>query len=1171
MADPRRRKYNSEEFAAKLQAARASRSLEGERRVVTILFCDVTGSTAMAEQLDPEDWAEIMDDAFDFLIAPIYRYEGTVARLMGDAILAFFGAPIAHEDDPQRAVLAGLAILKELEPFRERVKDEYGLAFGVRVGINTGTVVVGEIGSDLAMEYTAMGDAVNLAARMEQTAEPGTVQISENTYKRVMPLFDFEALGGVEVKGKRAPTQAYRVMGQKAEPGRLRGIEGLSAPLVGRQAEFEQLKEVLTSLKQGRGAIVCLIGEAGLGKTRLIEELKAVWEAERDSDQPHTWSAVQGVPYDAALPFGLFRQLFKQSCGISEDDPPDVMRQKLAAMLEDLSPEFRERAIHAFELLLAIGAGSEQPKLSSDSSQLEGEALTRELFEVMQNLIRELAADEPGVMVFDDLQWADEASVALLIHLFQLSDRAPLLFLCAFRPYRGSPAWKIKTASETDYPHRYTEITLKPLSAENSHVLVDSLLEVADLPSEVHELILQKAEGNPFFVEEIVRTLIEKGAVVRDERGARWGTGVKVEDLAIPDNLQALLAARIDRLDKELRQTLQLASVIGRLFYRRVLQWAIEVKVSLDEHLTTLQRVELILEAARVPELEYTFRHELTRDVAYQSILRRHRRQFHHRVGEALESLFPERLEELAPRLGFHFYEGRDDEQALKYYIMAGDAAARLYANTEAVSHYGHALEVGLRSQASNEQLIDLYSSRGRVLELSGHYDDALANYQELEALARERADRSLELAALIPQATIHSTPTVKHHPQRGLALSERALYLARELNDHRSEAKSLWNLMLLDTYTGHDPQRAVDYGEQSLAIAREHHLREELAYALHDIVRPYAAVGQWSHASAALEEARALWRELGNLPMLADNLDTAAAGCYLLGDFDQAISLSEESLGVSQSIDSLWGQAHSLYTVGQIYLERGEIDQGIKALEDGLPLAEKAEFAAPQVVNRTRLARIYGFLGDVERGLELARHALAKADELNQFRPHALATLAQLHLYRGNLAEANATLKEAQSELDTDEIYHILASFIGYCEGEVALENREYDRVLKLTGKIIDSMRSFGIRVHQYDMLYLKGQALRGLGRIGEAGAVLAAAQAEAEKLGSRRSLLQILPARIEIEVEAGNMAEAEGLRVEAREIIEFISDHIDKPGLRALFLSNPHVRAVLGKGSIE
>ena len=250
-------------------AGRSRRTLQGERRTVTVLFCDVAGSTAMAEQLDPEEWAEIMNDAFQYLTGPIERYEGTVARLMGDAILAFFGAPVAHEDDPQRAVLAGLDIVDGVGTFRQEIAREYGLDFNVRVGINTGPVVVGEVGSEFAGEYTAMGDAVNLASRMEQSAEPGTVQVAESTYALIEPLFDFEPLRPIEVKGKTEPVPAFRVKGLKAELGRVRGIEGLSAPLVGRDEEMDTLRRIASELREGRGQIVCMIGEPGLGKSRL--------------------------------------------------------------------------------------------------------------------------------------------------------------------------------------------------------------------------------------------------------------------------------------------------------------------------------------------------------------------------------------------------------------------------------------------------------------------------------------------------------------------------------------------------------------------------------------------------------------------------------------------------------------------------------------------------------------------------------------------------------------------------------------------------------------------------------------------------------------------------------------------------------------------------------------
>ena len=1170
MTDSRAQDDTTEGSRARPATTRASRAVRGERRIITVLFCDVKDSTAMAEQLDPEDWAEIMNDAFVHLTAPIHRYGGTVARLMGDAILAFFGAPFAHEDDPQRAVLAGLDIVESMGPFRDRIRQEFGLDFNVRVGINTGPVVVGEVVSDMAGEYTAMGDAVNVAARMEQTALPGSLQVSGDTHKLIAPLFEFESLGGVEVKGKSEPVEAYRVLAPKTEPGRLRGIEGLSAPMIGRGDEMETLRQVITEVRQGRGHIVCLIGEAGLGKSRLLEELRAEWSMEGGSDS--SWLESRGVSYDAARPYGLFQQRMHQIFDVKAGDLPEVVRNKIANRLQNLGPEQLALFTQAVELILSVRQDSDEP-------QLPGESLKRELFQGIYNVWRDMASQAPLVMVFDDLHWADPASVELLLHMIQLTEEVPVLFLCAFRPERQSTAWRVKQAVETDYPHRYTEITLKPLSNEDSSSLVDSLLTIADLPVQLRQLILQKAEGNPFFVEEVVRTLIDSGTVVQDEGGLHWHAPTNVEDIPIPDNLQALLTSRIDRLEEEARHTLQLAAVIGRSFYHRVLKFVSDPAIPLDKQLSALQRVELIREAARIPELEYVFRHELTRDAAYNSILRRRRREFHQHVGEAIETLFPDRLEEQAHRLAHHFSEARDDERALKYSTMAGDAAARLYANAEAITHYTHALELAKGSAGTTEQIIHLYTSCGRAQELSGQYDDALANYQEFESLAHERDDDAMRLAALLPQATVHSTYTGKFDPERGEQLSKQALIFARELEDHLAEAKALWNLMLLAIFASWDPQKAIGYGEQSLAIAREHDLQEQIAFTLHDISRAYAAAGHIEQAWSARQESGKLWRKLSNLPMLTDNLTADAAAYFELGEFDRSISLAEEALRISVTIGNLWGQAGSVFSLVPIYLERGEIDKGIQAVEDSLALAQAGDFAAMPAFVNPIMAWVYGSLGEIDHGFELARAALAKADEMKVneaigARPLALAALAHLHLLKGDWAEAQARINEAYGELGSTEAaldsgrMGLLLIFNVLIRGEVALANKESDEVVRLANRTITSMHERGIRIFLSDTLRLKGQALLGLGHTSEAREALAEARAEAEALGSRRSLWPILSVLSRLEDQHGNHAEAETLRQQAKEIIEYIADHTGTTELRASFLNVPQVREVMAPG---
>ncbi len=551
--------YIPKELLSKLEAARAHGGMEGERRIVTMLFCDVKGSTAAAERLDPEEWHEIMNGAFEHLIAPVYRYEGTLARLMGDAILAFFGAPIAHEDDPVRALLAALDILEDIKSYREEVRRDWGLDIDVRIGINTGLVVVGEVGSDLRMEYTAMGDAINLAARMEQTTEPGTIQITDDTYRLVAPLFDTQVLEPVTVKGKTEPVEAHRVLGRKADAGRLRGIEGLEAPLVGRASETELIEQVVDKLSQGLGGVMFLVGEAGLGKSRLIDEAKVRFQGTGKGQ----WLETASLSYETTQPYALFQRLIRNASGMIDTDAAEDVVRKIGSLTLDLTDDVATQAESVLATLMRV--------LASDDAPIEGETFKGLLFSTMQSLWRMLASDTPAVLVFDDLHWADRASVELLVHLLQLVDEVPILFLCAMRPESTVPGWQVRQEAESGYGHTYTEISLHPLSENDSNELVDGLLTIADLPKSLRNQILDKSEGNPFFIEEVVRTLIDSGSVVRTADGSSWVAQASVVETDVPDNLQALLSARIDRLEDSVRRTLQIASVIGRSFHQRVL------------------------------------------------------------------------------------------------------------------------------------------------------------------------------------------------------------------------------------------------------------------------------------------------------------------------------------------------------------------------------------------------------------------------------------------------------------------------------------------------------------------------------------------------------------------------------------------------------------------------
>ena len=1159
-------------LAAKLEAARASGEMVGERRIVTMLFCDVKGSTEAAERLDPEDWTEIMNGAFEHMIRPIYTYEGTLARLMGDALLAFFGAPIAHEDDPQRAVLAALDIVRAMEAYREPLRQRWDLDLKVRVGINTGLVVVGAVGSDLRVEYSALGDAINLAARMEQTALPGTVQIAHDTYRHVKPLFEFEALGGIEVKGKSEPVLAYRVLGRKAAAGRARGIEGLQAEMVGREAELLALRTVLADLKQGVGGIVCVLGEAGLGKSRLVSEARQAFN--RPDSPSGEWHETGSLSYESSQAYGLFQRLLRRVLALDYHTPAPRVREQLAALVGGLPAERQAGALLAFEALFGLAHTPGQAPLA-------GEAFQRELYEALRAWWQTRWARQPAVLVFDDMHWSDAASVELLRKLLPLTEAIPVVVLCVLRAERQTPAWQIKTTADDELRHRYTEVALRPLSPAESSELVNRLLAIADLPDRLRASILEKTGGNPFFVEEVVRTLIDSGAVVAEERGADgraqryWRASNPGADFAIPDNLQSLMAARMDRLEEETRSTLQLASVIGRSFYYRVLaRLSTEgptAVADLDRHLGVLVRTEMIQEAARVPEVEYKFRNPLMQEATYRTILLKRRREFHQRVGTAMEALFADRLTELAPRLGFHFAEGGDSQRALHYFTLAGDRAAHLYANQEALAHYERAIELATATSAGAAApvLIHLFTSQGRVLELNAQYTEALQLYQRLEALAGERGEPRLELAALLAQGTLVSTANTQFDPLRAVSLAQRGQDLARALGDGAAEAKLAWNLLNIHRFTDHGPE-AIAAGERSLALARELGLVEQMGYTLNDLFYVYQAQGQLAQGLAANREARDIWRELDNRAMLADNLSAAVVFEVFSGNLEGAIANSAEALAMTRAIGNSWGIAFSQMGVAIAYWMQGDFDQAIVAMQTTIHYGELAGFLIGPLWARAQLALVYCRLGQPERGLALADEMRDYVPSMSTSSPAmASPAMAVLHSYTVHAYLAAGEVEKAAAFLGPAPAIPQNAGMpdemLGWARAALLLAQGNLELAGQWAEQMAEVMRATHTELLLAEMLLILGRAQVGWGDAEAARATLHAARAAAEALQLRWAWWQILADLAPLEQAAGHPAEARALLRQARDLIDYIANHVGAEDLQASFLARSDVRAVM------
>ncbi len=1159
-------RYIPEELRDKLDAARSKGEMVGERRIVTMLFCDVKGSTAAAEKLDPEEWTEIINGAFEHMIRPVYKYEGIVARLMGDGILAFFGAPIGHEDDPQRAVLAGLDIVDQISAYREQINHSWGIDINVRVGINTGLVVVGTVGSDLRMEYSAMGDAINLAARMEQTAEPGTVQIAQDTYKLVKPLFEIDDLGAILIKGKSDPVPVYRVMGRKAHAGRTRGIEGLHETLAGREQDLSVLQEILAVVQQGPGHIVCVIGEAGLGKSRLIHEVKRTL----GKGQSLEWFETASLSYETNQPYAPFQRLIRRLNNISPGDSTEKVQEKPTNPSYQLDEPTGKRAQRLFEALFDLD--------NDDEARLEGEEFKYELYELMPVLWRQHFSRQPTVLVFDDMHWSDPASIELLLHLFPLTAEIPLVLVCAFRPERSGPVWRIRTTAVEQFRHLYTEISVRPLTDEQVNQLIDGLLVNTDIPQGLRVRIQERAVGNPFFVEEVIRSLIDNQTLVAEEidqdghKATYWRAKGNDRHIEIPDSLQSLLSARIDRLDEGTRQLLQTAAVIGLSFYRRVLQ-AIEVQSqgsaqAIEQRLNTLLRQEMIQEEARLPEYEYKFSNPLTQEVAYQTILLKRRRELHRQVGQAVEAMFPDQLRELAPQLAYHFAEGDLQVKAFDYYLTAGESAARLFANIEALDHYTRGLNYVESAGPSYEKLDALYSGRSRALELLSRYEESLENYQAMLFLAQERGDKRLELAAKMAQATLHSIPSKVYDPEISLQLSEDAQTLAHELGESSAEAKIYWNLMLHYQWATFQFDQAVRNGEAAVKMARESELKAELGPILNDLALAYFGVGRLDESLETLEESHNLLQSSNNLPLLALNLTTSSTVQFVIGNNKKAQILMGEAEEINQTIDNDWGLAGSLYYRGMMQLITGSWGEALTTLNRSIKYCEQAQAQMLLAASLVAKANYCLLVGATDTGLSLCQRAIKLFEEhLPFFEGYPWGVMSLLYLVSGDRSAARKTMQISLAKLDLDAPPTPAFSSIEVRAAEIRLRlaDGQPEIATRLADDLLDYLERFHVKQFRSEAMLLKAKALLAQNQPGEANKILAEASREAEALSTQPIFWQVLDSQAEALEGLNKADQAVAKRDQARAILATLADSIPVDEDQATFLKLPDVHRLL------
>jgi ABC-type oligopeptide transport system substrate-binding subunit/class 3 adenylate cyclase len=688
-----------------------------ERKVLTAVFADVVGSTALAERLDPEDVKLVVGEAVARIVGEVESLGGHIKDLAGDGVLAFFGAPTTREDDAERAVRAALRIVGEMEEYSREVRRGWGAeGFGVRVGAATGAVVVGEVGAGSRVEYAAFGDTVNVAARLQSAADPGAVLVDEATYRAVEGLFEWGAPQELELKGKSAPLAAWPVAGVAAVGRTLRGLPGVETRLIGRSRELGLGREALDALRAGRGGVLVVAGDAGIGKSRLLDELRELAEREGSS-----WFEGRCVSYGESLPYWPFRDLLRgEWIGAGADEPELRVRVGLRRRLEQL---FGANAGELYPYLGGLLEVALEHEAEARTSQLSPEALQWRTFEVVGQLFARLAEDAPLVLAIEDLHWADPTSVLLLEQLLSLSEEAPVLLVLSLRPERDHGSWALREHAGREFPHLLREIDLGPLGDADGELLA-ALVAPATLPAELERRVLEAAEGNPFFLEELVRSLADVGALVRVDDGWRFDHAVEVE---VPPTVEKAILARLDRLSPAARDLVTSASALGRTFALPLLEGVLGEPAG--DALHELQRLGLLRQSRRWPQPEYRFRHALIQETAYRTLLGEQRKRLHRRAAEWLEERYAGRDGEVLGLLAYHWLRAEDEGKAADYLLRAGDKARLEYALDEAIEHYRNLLPL-LERQGERQEIALVLFKLALALHTSLRFAEANAAYQ---------------------------------------------------------------------------------------------------------------------------------------------------------------------------------------------------------------------------------------------------------------------------------------------------------------------------------------------------------------------------------------------------------------------------------------------------------
>jgi class 3 adenylate cyclase/tetratricopeptide (TPR) repeat protein len=986
------------------------------------MFCDMEGFTPLSELLGIEDAYSIIDQVYEILIHKVHDYEGTVNEMTGDGIMALFGAPVALEDAPQRAIRSSLAIHREMAKFSDQLRQEKKDVPPVkmRIGIHTGPVVVGTVGNDLRVEFKAVGDTVNLASRMEGQAQPGTTYITEDTFKFTEGLFRFEGLGRRVIKGKQAPVNVYRAIAPSTMRTRFdvsteRGL----TPFAGRERELELLLDGFERSKACRGQAFSITAEAGVGKSRLLYEFRKTVASE-----DVTFLEGRCLSYSRAVAYHPVIDILKANFDIHEGDGDFEIREKVKRGLKLLGVDEASTLPYLLELLAVKDSGIDKIPMSPEERK-------NRIIEALKRIVLKGSEIRPLIMAFEDLHWVDKSSEDQLKHLLESIPGARVLLIFTYRP-EFVHTWGAKSY--------HNQLTLNRLSNRESLMMVSHLLGTQELDRDLEEFILEKTEGIPFFIEELIKSLKDLKIIEREDN--RYRIAKDIKEVIIPATIQDVIMARVDSLPQEMKGLLQTVSVVGRESSYDLIKKVIDLaEQELLSHLSVLKDSELLYERGIYPRSTYIFKHALTQEVAYDSLLLKKRKEIHEEIGRAMEALYPDRLEEHYELLAYHYGRSASADKAVKYLDLANQKAAKLNAMEEAKAYFDEAMELldALPETGENRQRrISLLVNQGIVFLLlfkSPEYYDHLTRY---EPMARGLGNPEL-LGAFYARLG-HCGYSFGNYDQAIQTLTK-AAELA-EASGNVEEAGYAYVFWEFSHFDRGDFERVLALKEDVLRTMKQQFNLRWHTYALSVASRAYACLGRWDEAVEEAQKALSVAEDFSDnslISFVAWNLSIAYSW---KGDLARAVEYGELAVQKAPThADKAWAQR----SLGWAWCRSGDTTRGIELLTTVLAIVRAGGFTSIEITLRCYIGEGHWLAGEDEKARQTLEEGLEMAERCG-FRYYA--GFAQ-RLLGESILKTNPTQALPYFEKSIDIFREIKA------ENELALAYAGYGRLHKQKGQI--------------------------------------------------------------------------------------------------------------------